>query len=214
MHRAIWPGVTFTAALLILPALALAQTQRSGGGEAQKIMQQYQQVASEKAALQAEVEQSKKDLEQVRTELAGVKKERDQLKAQAGGQTASAAQLEAARAAAEKTSEQYKERLSEAMTRYHETAQSLKTVEAERAAAEQKLAGRSAAFDKCAEDNVQLSGIASDVLQRYEQLGRRAASNPLEPFTRITRTRIENLIDEYRIRAQELRVTTGVQAPK
>ena len=51
--------------LLLLPLalaahLADAQTQRSGG-EAQRFMQQYQQIAAEKAALQGQVAQLQKD---------------------------------------------------------------------------------------------------------------------------------------------------------
>ena len=56
---------------------ASAQVQRSGGGEAQKIMQQYQQVAAEKTALQAQLVQMKKDLDAAKGELESTKKERD-----------------------------------------------------------------------------------------------------------------------------------------
>ena len=41
--------LAFLAGLMAVPLHA--QTQRSGGGEAQKFMQQYQQVAAEKTAL-------------------------------------------------------------------------------------------------------------------------------------------------------------------
>ena len=48
-------------AAAILATAAFAQTQRSGGGEVQKFMQQYQQVAAEKTALQAQLAQMKKE---------------------------------------------------------------------------------------------------------------------------------------------------------
>jgi len=202
MKPAGWTGFAVVAGLLLAQGAAQAQTQRSGGGEAQKFMQQYQQIAAEKTALQGQLDQAKKDLEQAKAELAGVKKERDQLKLQSG----SAAQADAARAAAEKTNEQYKERLNDIVGRFRDMAQNLKTVERERDAAQQQLTARNAAFDRCADDNTQLADISSDVLDRYAHAARSAASNPLEPFTRLTRTRIENLVDEYRARAQELRV--------
>src|SRR5262249_35462806 len=62
-----------------------AQVQRSGGGEAQKFMQQYQQIAGEKTALQAQLAQMKKDLDAAKADLAAMKKERDALKGRAAG---------------------------------------------------------------------------------------------------------------------------------
>jgi hypothetical protein len=43
-------------------------------------------------------------------------------------------------------------------------------------------------------------------LKRYEHVGMFTKVSAAEPFTRITRTRLENLVDEYRIKAQDLRV--------
>src|ERR1700692_3607899 len=76
---------------------AHAQTQRSGSGsgETQKFMQQYQQLAAEKTALQAQQAQTKKELEAAQADLAAVKKERDALKSRAGGSTTQFAQLAA-----------------------------------------------------------------------------------------------------------------------
>ena len=54
-------------------------------------------------------------------------------------------------------------------------------------------------------DNLQLYEISNEVLNRYEHVGLFTKVSATEPFTRITRTRIENLVDEYRARAQELR---------
>src|ERR1700730_11065698 len=75
--------VSLLFAALLVPCVH-AQTQRSGG-EAQKFMQQYQQLAAEKAALQAQVAQGKKDLDAAQAALAAAKKERDALKARAAG---------------------------------------------------------------------------------------------------------------------------------
>src|SRR5258708_38908205 len=84
--------VALAAAAVFAQAPSYAQVQRSGGGEAQKFMQQYQQVAAEKTALQAQVAQMKKDLDAANAELAAVKKDRDALKAHTGGSAAAVAQ--------------------------------------------------------------------------------------------------------------------------
>lgn len=204
-----------TAALSMLCAFALiavapvkAQVQRSGGGEMQKIMQQYQQVAAEKTALQGQVEQMKKDLDAAKTELAAAKKERDAFKAHAGGAAAAAtavAQLTASRDSAEKNLEVSKQRMNELVGRFRETATTLKVVETDRTKLHKELDERNAAFDTCAEHNLQLFEITRDVLDRYEHVGLFTKAGAAEPFTQITRTRIENLVDDYRARALENR---------
>jgi chromosome segregation ATPase len=194
--------------VLLLSPGAFAQVQRSGGGEAQKFMQQYQQIAAEKTALQGQLAQSNKDLDAAKAELAALKKERDALKARAAGAGASAAvvaQLTASKESAEKDSAFQKQRMAELVTRFRETATNLRDVEADRTKLRKDLDDRNTAYDKCADDNLQLYELTDDVLKRYEHVGLFTKVSATEPFTKITRTRIENLVDEYREHAQELR---------
>jgi DNA-binding ferritin-like protein len=126
----------------------------------------------------------------------------------AGGAAASAAaivQLKASKESAEKNVETSKQRMTELVTRFRETATNLKDVEADRNKLRRDIEERNAAFDKCAENNLQLYEISNDVLNRYEHVDLFTKVSASEPFTRISRTRIENLVDEYRTRAQELR---------
>ena len=69
-----------------------------------------------------------------------------------------------------------------------------------------ELAERNRAFDVCAENNQQLLEINRDVLDRYEHTGLLTRVSATEPFTRLTRTRMENLVDETRERVEQLRV--------
>jgi chromosome segregation ATPase len=193
-----------------------AQVERSGGGESQKIMQQYQQLAAEKSALQAQVTQMKSDLDGAKAELAGAKKERDALNSHAGeaaAAAAAAARLSTEKEAADKSLEQYKQRLTELVARFRETANNLKEVEADRTKLKSDLDERSAAYDKCAEANLGLFEINAEILNRYERIGPFTKISSAEPFTRITRSRIENLVDEYRARALELRVKKQTSSP-
>lgn len=199
-------GIIALAAAAIATA-AFAQTQRSGGGEAQKFMQQYQQVAAEKTALQAQVTQMKKDLDGAQADLAAAKKERDALKkSRAGVSEAVVVQLNASKDSAEKNLEQYKQRMTELVARFRETATNLKEVEADRTQLRKTLDERNAAFDHCAANNWQLFEINGQILDRYEHVGLFTKAFAAEPFTHITRTRMENVADEYRARALELRV--------
>jgi multidrug efflux pump subunit AcrA (membrane-fusion protein) len=153
-----WLTASWIACALAAGVPSQAQVERSGGGELQKFMQQYQQLAAEKTALQAQTVQMQKDLDAAKAELAAAKKERDALKvraAAAGTEAASIAQLNSSREAT---------------------------------------------------DNLQLFEIGNEVLNRYEHVGLFTKVSALEPFTRLTRTRIDNLVDEYRARALENRV--------
>ena len=185
---------------------AQAQTQRSGG-EAQKFMQQYQQLAAEKTALQGQLEQMKKDLDAANASLAEVKKERDLLKARpAGVSPANVAALTASRAAAERSLQESKQRTVELVSRFRDTVTNLKDVEADRTRLRTDLAARNTAFDKCAENNLQLLEINDDILNRYEHVGLFTKVSAVEPFTKLTRTRMDNLVVETRARAEALRV--------
>jgi len=194
---------------LMLSGAGHAQVQRSSGSESQKIIQEYQQLAAERTGMQTQIAQLKKDLDAANAELAAVKKERDALKGRASGLAATVVQVnaaKAAKAAAEQSLEQSKQRINELVGRFRETAQNLKQVEAERSASKVELSERNRAFDQCAESNLQLFEINSDLLNRYEHVGLFTRASASEPFTKITRTRIDNLVDEYRDRAEELRV--------
>ncbi len=217
MHH---PG-KFTAALVMtvsaafLACAAHAQTERSGGGgEAARIMQQYQQVAAEKTVLQSQLAQAKKDLEAAQTELAAAKKDRDALKARAGTAAtaaAEAARLNAAQTTTEKNLDQYKQRLAELVAKFRELAANLRDVESDRTTLRIDLGKRDAAFQSCAKDNVQLYDLATQILDRYEHVGLFTKVSAEEPFTRITRTRLDNMADEYREQAQQLRLKKNPQ---
>ena len=202
--------------LLVLAALGgsvQAQSQRSGGGgEAQKILQQYQQLAGEKTALQAQVTQMKQQLDAANSELAALKKERDALKARSGAAGAAAAQLAAFKESSEKAAELNKQRMNELITRFRETATNLKEIETDRSKLQDELRVRNEAYDRCAADNLGLFEINNDLLNRYEHVGLFTKVSAGEPFTRITRTRIDNLVDETRARALELRAKARAAA--
>jgi chromosome segregation ATPase len=206
MRRQRWAEVAFAASLLCSQAPLRAQVQRSGGGEAQKFMQQYQQVSAEKTALQAQLAQMKKDLDAATAELAAVKKERDVAKAHAGVPAAALAQATGAKETAERSLEKTKQQIGELVSRFRETATNLQQVEADRGKLREDLAKRNSAYDKCTENNLQLYEINGELLDRYEHVGLFTKVSAAEPFTKITRTRIENLVEETRGRAQELRV--------
>jgi chromosome segregation ATPase len=201
-------SLSLSLGLMASPCV-FAQVERSGGGEMQRIMLQYQQLAAEKTSLQGQVAQLKKDLESAQTELASVKKERDALKTRSSVSAAEAEQLaqaNASRQSVERNLEQTKQKTAELVERFKQTIGSLKGVEADRAQLQTENARLTSAFDKCADNNVKLYEISQTVLDRYEHVGFFTKVGSAEPFTKITRSRIDNLVDEYREHALELKV--------
>ena len=190
------------AALVIAAMPAGAQTERSGGGQSQKIMQQYQQLAAEKTALQTQLVQLKTDLDTATASLAAMKKERDALALKARADSSGAEQQLTARAAAEKTLEQYRQRSEE---RLRDAANSLRESEATRARLTRDLDERNHAYDQCAANNLQLHDLAVDVLDRYDHVGQLTKAGNALPVTGLSRNRIDNLVLEYRERADQLR---------
>lgn len=207
MRRNIFLVVVAAASILGLQGSVHAQAQRSGGGDAQKFMQQYQQLAQEKTSLQSQLAQMKKDLDKATADLAAMKKERDALKAHpAGVPAAEVAQLTASKNAVEHSLEESKQRMAELVGRFRETATNLKDVEADRNKLRSDLNTRNAAFDTCAQNNQQLYDINGDILNRYSHVRLFTKVSAGEPFTQITRSRMDNLVVETRTRAAELQV--------
>jgi chromosome segregation ATPase len=204
--------VPVVCALLAVSTGAHAQAQRSGG-ETQKIMQQYQQLAAERTQLQAQAADLKKKLDDANAELAAVKKDRDNLKAHPGVSPALLAESIAGKASAEKNLEQSKARMKELIDRYRDLGQTLKETESDRNKVRQDLAAMKDDFGRCAEDNAQLADLSSRVLDRYEHAGLFTRARAVEPFTQITRTRIQNYADEYREKAEQLKVRKAVPPP-
>lgn len=200
-HR--WIAATLAVATLVWAAAATAQVARSGGNANAQLLEQMQQLASERTALQAENERLK-------GELAGVKKERDSLKAgqqaverRAQGAATELAHSTAQRQATEQELEQYKAKMQELVGKFRETIQKLREVETEGATAKQTLAVRERDLKACVDHNLALYHLNDEVLTHFDRQGFFSRMAQAEPFTKIKRVRNENLIDDYRSRAQD-----------
>jgi chaperonin cofactor prefoldin len=194
---------------------ALAQVQRSGsggGGANTQLYQQYQQAVTERTQLQADNAKLKSDLDDLKKQLAAAKQ-------QLASTQTGAHRNDAALAAAQQQSEangkaltDLKERMQELITKFRETIAQLQGVETERSQLKQELTASQTSFDKCAESNYSLYQVNGEVLDRYAHQGAFSYLARAEPFTQIKRTQIENLVLEYRERAEELRVKKREEA--
>jgi chromosome segregation ATPase len=186
---------------------AFGQATRSGGGTANsQIMQQYQELSAERVTLKAENERLKKEADDAKAQLATLKKELDGVKARAGGSAAELDKARGASAASEQALIDNRRKLEELVARFKETALTLRTVETDRARLDQELSDRSSKFDTCAVNNVGLYDLNNEILKRWEHEGFFSRLARADGFTRLARTHLENMVDNYRSRATELKL--------
>jgi chromosome segregation ATPase len=208
-----WLAVLTSVLAMVAGYPALAQTARSGGNASAQLMQQMQQLASERTTLQAENDKLKK-------QLADLTKDRDALKA--GQQTVdrrakeSAAALQHSNAQRETVDQeltQTKAKMQELIAKFRETLTKMRDIETENTATKQTLAKREHELSSCVDRNVGLYKLNDEILTHLDRkssgLGSCMAST--EPFTKIKRVRNENLVDDYRGRAQDLQVPPQVK---
>lgn len=199
MNRAI-----VAVALCLLATAPHAQVQRSGNADA-RVAQQLQQLANEKVALQAENNELKQELEQVKAQL-----QKSTSAARALENRNRALQASSGRSTGNQQAEEQLERsraqLQELVAKFRETAQTLRDVEVDRATIKSQLAAKEREHKVCVDRNAAMYELNDEVLDRMEDRGFWSQLAEREPFTRLKRTQLENLIDDYRYRVEELRV--------
>jgi DNA repair ATPase RecN len=185
---------------------ARSQTERSGGGVSTQFYQQYQQAVSERNDLKAANEKQKSELDAVQKQLADLKRELTEAKTATATTQGSLAAAQSARDASAKSYEALKAQTQDLIQHFRDTVTNLRSIEAERTQLGQQLEQSKAAFNQCVVDNYELYKVDGEVLDRYAHQGTFSYMARAEPFTRIERNRIDNLVLEYRERAEALRV--------
>lgn len=192
------------AILLTLPIAApFAQTERSGNADA-RVMQQLQQLTSERAALQSENARLKQDLEKVRKELDQASTGRKALENRAKALEASANRDGQSSKQTGEQLERTRAQLQELIAKFRETAQTLRDTETDRAQVKNQLATREREFKTCVDRNAAFYNLNTEVLDKMGNRGFWSALSEREPFTRLKRVELENLVEDYKYRAQEL----------
>ncbi len=198
------------ALLMVLSLLALAasaqEARRPGGDATARLQQQMQQLAGERAALQAENAKLKEQVSKLEKDAKALRTEKDALSRRAGAAESKVSRAEAGQQSVSSRLESSETRLNEVVGKYKELAEQLRQVEAERSALAQQAAGDAQGLKGCAQKNVQLAGVANEALDRYEKKGCFGALAQAEPFTRLKRVEVENAVEDYREQVESLKV--------
>ncbi|HEU4779764.1 MAG TPA: hypothetical protein VFS58_07760 [Steroidobacteraceae bacterium] len=192
-------------AMLLLPGFATAQVERSGSGNAQ-MLQQLQQLASERTQLQADNARLKQEVASMKKEAEAAKSALTAIERRARSTETAAARVGAERDSSARELEQNRARTEELIGKFRETAGTLREVEGERAKLATTLASRETEFAKCVAGNQQLYDINTEILARLGDRGVWSALSGSEPFTQLKRVQLDNLIENYRGRADDQRL--------
>jgi hypothetical protein len=193
--------------------VAVAQTARSGGNASAQLMQQMQQLASERTTLQGENDKLKKQLADVTKDRDALKSGQQVVERRAKDATAALQHSNSQREAGDQELTQTKAKMQELIARFRETIVQLRSSETEGTAAKQALAARERELSTCIDRNMALYKLNDEVLTHYEKQGAFARMATIESFTRIKRTQNENLVDEYRARAHDQVFTPPAGGP-
>jgi chromosome segregation ATPase len=204
--------VVAQALLVVTASPAYTQTARSGGGANAQLLQQMQQLASERTSLEAETARTKKELEDLRKERDDLKKAQQVAEQRSKTTAAALSQSTGQRAATEQELTQTKARMQELVAKFRETLQSLREFESQAATAKQTLAMRDRQLKACTEYNDGLYKLNSEILTKWEHESSWSRLGRADPFTKIGRVRLDNMADDYKARADDLRVNP-VTAP-
>jgi cell division septum initiation protein DivIVA len=192
---------------LIMSAVVSGQTQRSGG-DSNRVVQQLQQVMADKTRLQQDNDALKKELEELKKKAAQTDADRSKLQQRARELELASNKSQNKAGNNDEALEKSRAQLQELIGRFRETAQTLKEVETERDNLRTKQSASERELTSCVDKNAQFYLLGNEVLDRMENRGVWSALKEKESFTRLSRTRLENLVDEYRYRVDELKLGT------
>lgn len=176
------------------PAQALARAQQL----LRQVAQQKVQLETENARLKAEAAGLKKKLERAEAQAETLAAD---LAASRRDNERTGARLERTGARLEKT----EAALREAIDRYRDTAATLRETEAARRQLESELAATRAELEDAENKNIALYQANVELLDHYHDKGAWDAILQAEPFTGLKQVQIENVLEEYRYKLDQLR---------
>jgi chromosome segregation ATPase len=212
-HTERWILTLVLAALMIVAVRpASAQEARSSSGNAQA-MQQLQQLAAERTKLLADNAKLQTELDSVRKERDGLKKKQEANDRRLQGTDAAVARAGAKAETLQADLEREKGRLAELVGKYREMAGILREIETDRNTTKTALGVRDTELKQCVDRNVSLYALNGEILAKLEHRGSFTPASALEPFTKLKRVELENLIDGYQTRAEEQRPPAAAMQP-
>lgn len=198
-----WSGIF---AMIAMCSVGHAQIQRSGSDNA-RIVQQLQQATAEKSQLQLDNDALKKELEKIKEKAVQATAEQSRLQQRVRELEQAGEKMRSATTDNDEALQKSRAQLQELIGKYREVAQTFKDVENERDALVGGKSVQERELKTCVDRNAQMYLLTDEILGRLENQGLWSAISGKEPFTQLSRTRLENLVEDYRYRVNELKLT-------
>jgi chromosome segregation ATPase len=200
--------------LLLVPGLSLAaEARRSAGGEeVARLQTMMQQLNSEKTALASENVKLKKELEVKSADFETLKSENASSRQKLG---ANAQDLVNARAKGDQLQSAFdtlKGRFEELVGQYRKTVGVMRELEAERNKFRDLASDYDVRVATCERNNDAMYKATGELIELYEKKGFMSVLSQREPVTRLKQAQIDNLMDQYRGLAEDMRLKYGTEA--
>lgn len=156
-----------------------------------KAQHMLRRVSAERDELQAEKSRLQATLDKQKSETTGLQKKYDAL-----------------RSRSENVLNQANEIIAELRSQLQETSQTLNQTQTEKQQLEDTRVAQAKQIEICSANNAKLVQVNSELLEHYNRKGVWDSMVQREPFTGLKQVEIENLMEEYRAKLDELRVSS------
>lgn len=195
-------------AALLTPMAGHAETVRQGSGNEQtalvaRLQQMVNDITAERDALSA---QNANLAEKLAKEKEAHEKQLEQLKRKLTGSEGALDRYKENDAALRARITEDRARMQELIDKFRETAQSLRQVEMERGELKATVSAQREGIRQCTRKNLELYQANLDLLDRYQAKGVWDAMLQREAVTGLRRVEIENLVEDYRRRLDQMQV--------
>jgi chromosome segregation ATPase len=191
-----------------------AESRRGAGGDqaTARLQALLQQTAAEKARLQAENAALAGEKDKLSTELESLKTHAETLEKTLAETQATLAGAQKDNADLTSHLQATRQRLMEVIGKYKEKAWVLQQTEAQRTALEATSADQASQIKDLKSRNLELYGINRELMERYDKKGVWEAIREGELFTGLKQVEMENRLEDYRDRLDELKIEGEPQA--
>jgi chromosome segregation ATPase len=197
---------------LCITSEALGQAARRDAGN-QEVLVKFQamvrqangerdEALAENAKLQTELTSLKKKLDGVQGKLAATEKH--------GTTTEEALErYKQSDAALRERLQQQNDKIQQIVNKYKELVASLRQVESDRAEARSMMVSQAKEIDQCVEKNLSLYQTGMELIDRYDNKGVWASLMQREPLTGIQRVKMENAVQDYKLRLHDSKLAVS-----
>ncbi len=185
------------AAMTLAVNDGFAQQTRDAGADG-RLQAMVSQLTAERASLLADKQRLTRELDAAKGELAALQSQYDEASGELQATSRSLARNQVEQERTSVQLERTEERLETLIGEFRETIDVLGQTETERNEYRARLETRDREYQACVKSNNEMYATSQEILDAYDSHGLFSRTLRAEPFLKLKRNQIENLIDDYR----------------